>query len=92
MGAPIELDEASWHRTIDLNVTSCFITCKHVLPHMLERRAGAIINVSSIAGIHYTGYPYVATMPLRRLLTVLLWGSRCNMQRTAFASMQSCPA
>jgi NAD(P)-dependent dehydrogenase (short-subunit alcohol dehydrogenase family) len=60
MGGPIELDEAAWHRTIDLNVTSCFITCKHVLPHMLERRAGAIVNVSSIAAIRYTGYPYIA--------------------------------
>jgi len=60
MGGPIELDEASWHRTIDLNVTSCFITCKHVLPHMLQRRSGAIVNVSSVAAIRYTGYPYVA--------------------------------
>jgi NAD(P)-dependent dehydrogenase (short-subunit alcohol dehydrogenase family) len=60
MGGPIELDEAAWHRTIDLNVTSCFITCKHVLPHMLQRRSGAIVNVSSVAAIRYTGYPYVA--------------------------------
>ena len=60
IGGPIELDEASWHRTIDLNVTSCFITCKHVLPHMLQRRSGAIVNVSSVAAIRYTGYPYVA--------------------------------
>ena len=60
MGGPIELDEAAWQRTIDLNVTSCFITCKHVLPHMLQRHSGAIVNVSSIAAIRYTGYPYVA--------------------------------
>jgi NAD(P)-dependent dehydrogenase (short-subunit alcohol dehydrogenase family) len=60
MGGPIELDEAAWRRTIDLNVTSCFITCKHVLPHMLQRRSGAIVNVSSVAAIRYTGYPYVA--------------------------------
>jgi NAD(P)-dependent dehydrogenase (short-subunit alcohol dehydrogenase family) len=60
MGGPIELDEAAWHRTLDLNLTSCFITCKHVLPHMLQRRAGSIINVSSVAAIRYTGYPYVA--------------------------------
>jgi NAD(P)-dependent dehydrogenase (short-subunit alcohol dehydrogenase family) len=60
MGGPIELDEAAWQRTIDLNVTSCFITCKHVLPHMLKRRSGAIVNVSSIAAIRYTGYPYIA--------------------------------
>ena len=60
MGGPIELDEAAWRRTLDLNVTSCFITSKHVLPHMLARRSGAIVNVSSIAAIRYTGYPYAA--------------------------------
>lgn len=60
MGGPIELDETAWRRTIDLNVTSCFLTCKHVLPHMLRRRSGAIVNVSSVAAIRYTGYPYIA--------------------------------
>ncbi len=40
MGGPIELDEAAWHRTLDLNVTSCFLTCKHVLPHMLRQGGG----------------------------------------------------
>jgi NAD(P)-dependent dehydrogenase (short-subunit alcohol dehydrogenase family) len=60
MGGPVELDEAAWRRTLDLNVTSCFVTCKHVLPHMLAHRKGAIVNVSSIAAIRYTGYPYAA--------------------------------
>ena len=60
MGGPIELDEAGWHRTIDLNLTGCFLTCKHVLPHMLERRSGAIVNVSSLAAIRFMGYPYPA--------------------------------
>ena len=45
MGGPIELDESAWQRTFDLNVKSCFITCKHVLPHMLARQAGSIVNV-----------------------------------------------
>jgi NAD(P)-dependent dehydrogenase (short-subunit alcohol dehydrogenase family) len=60
MGGPVELDEAAWHRTLDLNVTGCFLTCKHVLPHMLARQSGAIVNVSSIAAVRYTGYPYAA--------------------------------
>ena len=60
MGGPIELDEAAWRRSFDLNVTSCFITCKHVLPHMLALNSGAIVNVSSVAAIRYTGYPYAA--------------------------------
>ncbi|MEH3148398.1 MAG: SDR family NAD(P)-dependent oxidoreductase [Methylobacterium frigidaeris] len=60
MGGPVELDEAAWQRTLDLNVTGCFLTCKHVLPHMIARRSGAIVNVSSVAAIRYTGYPYAA--------------------------------
>ena len=57
MGGPIELSEDEWRKTIDLNVTGAFLTCKHVLPHMLERRKGAIVNVSSVAAIRWTGYP-----------------------------------
>ena len=60
MGGPIEMDEAAWHRTFDLNVTTCFLTCKHVLPHMLRQGGGAIVNMSSIAAVRYTGYPYAA--------------------------------
>ncbi|MDE2361417.1 MAG: SDR family oxidoreductase [Hyphomicrobiales bacterium] len=60
MGGPIELSEDEWRRTIDLNVTGCFLACKHALPHMLARRSGAIVNVSSIAAIRWTGYPYAA--------------------------------
>ncbi|MDB5589491.1 SDR family NAD(P)-dependent oxidoreductase [Enterovirga sp.] len=59
MGGPIELDEATWRKTLDLNLTSCFLTCKHVLPHMLERGSGAIVNVSSIAAVRFIGYPYI---------------------------------
>jgi NAD(P)-dependent dehydrogenase (short-subunit alcohol dehydrogenase family) len=60
MGGPIELSETEWQKTLDLNITGCFITCKHVLPHMLSRRSGAIVNVSSVAAIRWTGYPYAA--------------------------------
>jgi NAD(P)-dependent dehydrogenase (short-subunit alcohol dehydrogenase family) len=60
MGGPIELSEAEWRRSFDLNVTGAFLTRKHVLPHMLARRSGAIVNVSSIAAIRWTGYPYAA--------------------------------
>ena len=60
MGGPVELTEEDWHTVLDVNLTSAFLTCKHVLPGMLARGQGAIINISSIAAIRFTGYPYAA--------------------------------
>jgi NAD(P)-dependent dehydrogenase (short-subunit alcohol dehydrogenase family) len=59
-GGPVELDEAAWRRSLDVNLTGMFLACKHALPAMLRQGKGAIVNVSSIAGIRYTGYPYSA--------------------------------
>ncbi|HUA54807.1 MAG TPA: SDR family NAD(P)-dependent oxidoreductase [Candidatus Sulfotelmatobacter sp.] len=58
MGGPIEESEASWRRVLDTNLTGVFLTCKHTLPVMLKQRAGAIVNISSIAAVRYTGLPY----------------------------------
>ena len=60
MGGPVELDEASFHRSMDLNLGSVFRTSKAVLPHMIEQRRGVVINISSLASIRWTGYPYFA--------------------------------
>lgn len=60
MGGPVDLSEADWHRELDLNLNGAFLTCKAVLPAMLERRKGVITNISSAAGIRYTGYPYAS--------------------------------
>ncbi len=42
--------EADWDRVFDINVKSVFFTCKHIAPHFIQRRAGKIINIASIAG------------------------------------------
>jgi NAD(P)-dependent dehydrogenase (short-subunit alcohol dehydrogenase family) len=60
IGGPLELSEAEWHKAIDVNLTSIFITCKATLPWMLCQRSGIIINISSIAAIRYTGYDYIS--------------------------------
>jgi NAD(P)-dependent dehydrogenase (short-subunit alcohol dehydrogenase family) len=58
VGGPVGLDEAEWDRVMDINLKSVFLTCKHVLPVMEEQGAGAIVNISSIAAIRWTGVPY----------------------------------
>ncbi|HTU52779.1 MAG TPA: SDR family oxidoreductase [Acetobacteraceae bacterium] len=60
MGGPVELSEQAWHRVLDINATGMFLTCKHVLPVMERQGKGAIVNISSLAAIRYTGYPYIA--------------------------------
>jgi 3-oxoacyl-[acyl-carrier protein] reductase len=58
----LELTEERWDEVIDLNLKSAFLCSKAVAASMMERKTGAIINVSSIAGrtggalgsIHYS--------------------------------------
>jgi 3-oxoacyl-[acyl-carrier protein] reductase len=45
-----ELDPQVWRRVIDVNLTGSFLTCRSVVPHMLARGYGRIVNVASIAG------------------------------------------
>ena len=59
-GGPVEMSEESWERVIRVNQTSVFLTCKHVLPHMEAQGHGAIVNIGSIAGIRWIGFPYLA--------------------------------
>lgn len=62
-GAPNRLenfDESAWSRVIEINLKSVILMSKAVLPHLLRRGGGSIINVSSIAGIraHGSGLAY----------------------------------
>ena len=60
MGGPTEIDLAAWQRGLDLNLTSAFLTCKHVLPVMLDQGKGAIVNISSVAAVVVNEYPYAS--------------------------------
>ncbi len=60
LGGPVDTSESGWDRVVEVNLKSMFLTCKHVLPTMVEQGGGAIVNISSIAGIRWTGVPYVS--------------------------------
>ena len=59
-GDPVAMEEAVWDEQMDVNVKSAFLTCKHVLPIMERQGGGAVVNISSIAGLRYVGKPQVA--------------------------------
>jgi 2-dehydro-3-deoxy-L-rhamnonate dehydrogenase (NAD+) len=49
--APLwETTDDDWEKVIGLNLTATFYCCRAVVPHMRERRSGAIVNVASISG------------------------------------------
>jgi len=49
--APLhEVTEQEWDTLIGIDLKSVYLCCRAVLPHMLERQRGAIINVASVAG------------------------------------------
>lgn len=52
-GDPVSMGEDLWHQQIDLNLSSAFLACKHVLPIMERQFAtdgegGAIVNIGSV--------------------------------------------
>jgi NAD(P)-dependent dehydrogenase (short-subunit alcohol dehydrogenase family) len=60
VGGPVEYPLEKWKRALDVNVTSMFLTCKYVIPHMFQQGGGNIVNIGSIAGIRYSGVPYIS--------------------------------
>ena len=46
----VEFDDDFWDETLAVNLTSPYLLCKAVLPGMLSRKRGRIINIASING------------------------------------------
>jgi len=48
-GTILDTDLASWRRSFAINVDAMYYLCRAVLPAMIERKRGSIINMSSVA-------------------------------------------
>ncbi len=51
LASPVaEYPEDEWRRILAIDLDGVFYCCKAVLPHMLERGSGRIVNIASISG------------------------------------------
>ncbi|WP_227270371.1 SDR family NAD(P)-dependent oxidoreductase [Roseobacter weihaiensis] len=50
-GPAVDYDLADWQRTLAVNLTAPFILSKALLPGMMQRKQGKIINISSQTGV-----------------------------------------
>jgi 3-oxoacyl-[acyl-carrier protein] reductase len=59
----VEQSEADWDRVVDTNLRGVFLCCRYVVPEMIARQRGAIVNIASIAAFHVTvpHVPYAAS-------------------------------
>jgi 3-oxoacyl-[acyl-carrier protein] reductase len=49
-GTTWDLDVAIWRRTIEVNLIAPYLVCRHVVPAMLTKGYGRIVNIASVAG------------------------------------------
>lgn len=57
-GSITELEESTWDMLISLNLKGVFLCTQAVVPSMIERRYGRVVNISSMAG--KTGEPFTS--------------------------------
>lgn len=50
IGLITDVSDDDWFRILNTNLSSAFFLCRHVIPHMVHKKSGKIINVSSIWG------------------------------------------
>jgi NAD(P)-dependent dehydrogenase (short-subunit alcohol dehydrogenase family) len=50
LGSVLQTNEEVWDRVLDVNLKGAYLCCKAVLPHMIARGGGAIVNIGSGAG------------------------------------------
>ncbi len=50
LGTILDTPEELWDRVIDVNLKGIYLTCKAVLPHMIGKGGGSIVNIGSGAG------------------------------------------
>lgn len=90
----VDMTDEQWHRVLDITLTGTFRMTRAVLPHMIERKTGVIVNNASVLGwraqagqAHYAAAK-AGVMALTRCsaLEVAEHGVRINAVSPSFAT------
>ncbi len=67
----LQTSEDDWDEMFAINVKGVYLCCKAALPHMIEQKAGNILNIGSVSGIRATTYAdaYSASKAAVHMLT-----------------------
>jgi len=69
--APVaEADPDEWWSTVDINLRGTFLVLRAVLPSMLGRRSGRVVNVVSNAGVHR--WPWMSAYSVSKAAVIKL--------------------
>ena len=50
-GSVLDTSPDHWDRLVNLNLKSTYLMCRAVLPHMIERSSGSIVNIASVGAL-----------------------------------------
>tara|TARA_B100001013_G_C24581469_1_gene430804 strand:- start:396 stop:1196 length:801 start_codon:yes stop_codon:yes gene_type:complete len=90
-GGVVDMPEHVWDANIDLNLKSAFLCCKYAVPKMLEGGGGAIVNISSVAGMRYLDRDMIAYHAAKGGLMVFTRAIALKYARQGLRANTICP-
>lgn len=90
-GTILETDEDAWARVMAINLTGTYLCCRAVLPHMIRRGGGSIINLASTTGAHDACAHAVAYVTSKGGVTLLTRAMAIDHARQGVRVNALCP-
>lgn len=60
LGGVVETSRADWERVLAVNVKSAYLAMQQAISMMQSSGGGAIVNISSVTSLRYSGIPYIS--------------------------------